>query len=331
MVYTQNKFPAIRQEAFKNAREALGLSVQDLSQMSCYSVRQIEQIENGESSSFYGAQVKFTAAKKVAGLLKLSEENALDFSEVNALKKTGALTTESSDVKVQASAVPPAPQSVSEKDSVPTTPAPKQKSLKLEALSSASVKSAHPQKKIFLLVAIAAAFVFSIVNLRRLFFLEPVKEEIVVVEEVVPANPPTDADTKSAPANSEPAAVVASAPAPVAAPVSTECPPADTNVATYKPDAPKKAGNMVYLQSKTAQTVCVTDANGKTQNKTLEPGVGASVYGKPPFKVLTTGQAAVDLFYQGAKVRLSNTVNKTILLESAEIIQPISSTDSQLR
>jgi cytoskeleton protein RodZ len=88
---------------------------------------------------------------------------------------------------------------------------------------------------------------------------------------------------------------------------------------------------MVYLQSKTAQTVCVVDATGKTQNKTLEPGVGASIYGKPPFKVLTTGLAGVDLFYQGAKVRLSNTTNKTILLEPAEITQPVTSTDSQLR
>jgi hypothetical protein len=91
---------------------------------------------------------------------------------------------------------------------------------------------------------------------------------------------------------------------------------------------------MVYLQSKTAQTVCVVDATGKTQNKTLEPGVGVSVYGKPPLKVLTGGLNQVDLYYQGAKVRIGNTSNKTINLEPAEIIQPAapsSSTDSQLR
>jgi hypothetical protein len=88
---------------------------------------------------------------------------------------------------------------------------------------------------------------------------------------------------------------------------------------------------MVYLQSKTAQTVCVLDASGKTQNKTLEPGVGASIYGKPPFKVLTSGLSQVDIYYQGAKVRLSNTAAKTINLESAEIVQPLAPTDSQLR
>ncbi len=63
------KLPEIRKEVFTKARESLGLSTKDLSGMSCLSVRQIELIENGESSSFYGAQVKFTAAKKVAGLL----------------------------------------------------------------------------------------------------------------------------------------------------------------------------------------------------------------------------------------------------------------------
>jgi hypothetical protein len=90
----------------------------------------------------------------------------------------------------------------------------------------------------------------------------------------------------------------------------------------------------VYLQSKTAQIVCVVDASGKTQNKTLEPGVGVSVYGKPPFKVLTGGLNQVDLYFQGAKVRIGSTASKTIILESAEIIQPVAplpSTDSQLR
>jgi hypothetical protein len=67
------------------------------------------------------------------------------------------------------------------------------------------------------------------------------------------------------------------------------------------------------------------------QNKTLEPGVGASIYGKPPLKVLTSGQAQVDMYYQGVKVRLSNNAAKTIVLEQAEVIQPTVSTDSQLR
>jgi hypothetical protein len=115
-----------------------------------------------------------------------------------------------------------------------------------------------------------------------------------------------------------------------AAIVSTECPALDTSAVTYKPDAPKKSGDMVYMQSKTAQTVCVIDASGKNQNKTLEAGAGASIYGKPPFKVLTLGLNQVDLYFQGTKVRASG-ASKTIILEAAEVSQPAALTDSQLR
>jgi hypothetical protein len=99
---------------------------------------------------------------------------------------------------------------------------------------------------------------------------------------------------------------------------------------TYKPDAPKKSGNMIYVQSKTAQTICVIDALGKNQNKTLEPGVGTSIYGKPPFKVLTLGLNQVDLYFQGAKVR-TGSAGRTIILEAAELSQPAASPDSQIR
>uniref|UniRef100_B1XVE7 DUF4115 domain-containing protein n=1 Tax=Polynucleobacter necessarius subsp. necessarius (strain STIR1) TaxID=452638 RepID=B1XVE7_POLNS len=161
------------------------------------------------------------------------------------------------------------------------------------------------KKKIILLLVIVAAVIFYVVNLRPLFFPEPIKEEVVIIQEVVPEAPPANAPVK---------------PAPVAAVTSTDCPTADISTMNYKPDAPKKAGDMVYLQSKTAQTVCVVDATGKTQNKLLEPGVGASVYGKPPFKVLTGGLNQVDLYYQGAKVRTGNTSSKTIILEPADIV-----------
>ena len=164
-------------------------------------------------------------------------------------------------------------------------------------------------------------------NLRPLFFPEPAKEEVVIIEEAAPEPAPAEsaADAKPAPAV---------APETVPAAVSVECPSADASALNYKPEAPKKAGDMVYMQSKTAQTVCVVDAAGKTQNKTLEPGVGVSIFGKPPFKVLTGGLNQVDLYYQGSKVRIGSTASKTIILEPAEIIQPVApatSSDSQLR
>jgi cytoskeleton protein RodZ len=341
------KLPEIRKEAFTKARESLGLSTKDVSGMSCFSVRQIEQIESGEISSFYGAQNKITAAKKVAGLLKLTPEDAFDFSGV--VQPSKAVEVEE---KLQEVANTPAVEKkaksdkevikkAEEKDVAPVA-ATKMSETKPQTVSTGqasqttidySAKSkapVDPKKKIFLLVAIAAAVIFSVVNLRPLFFPEPVKEEVVIIQEVAPVPIPAAEPVP----DGKPVTTLAPEPLPVAAVASTECPPADAAPLNYKPDAPKKAGDMVYLQSKTAQTVCVVDATGKTQNKTLEPGVGVSVYGKPPLKVLTGGLNQVDLYYQGAKVRLGNTSGKTINLEPAEIIQPsapLNATDSQLR
>jgi transcriptional regulator with XRE-family HTH domain len=327
------KLPEIRKEAFTKARESLGLSTKELSGMACLSVRQIEQIENGETSTFYGPQVKVTAAKKVAGLLKLKEEDAFDFGEKTpSAKSIPADEIEQAPLEFKAVEKEVVPEKKSKPQPVEETPKAVTRTpepVRYPESGKAASKD-NPKKKLFVLFGIAAALVFSAVNLRPLFFPEPPKEEILVVETVQEVTPP------SSPVEEAKPALPAQAPAPsaeVVAPaavVSTECPAADSSAVTYKPDAPKKAGDMVYVQSKTAQTVCVIDASGKTQNKTLESGVGASIYGKPPFKVLTLGLNQVDVYFQGAKVR-TGSAGKTIILEAAEVVQPAASTDSQLR
>ncbi|ANI99844.1 hypothetical protein A8O14_07035 [Polynucleobacter wuianus] len=322
------KLPEIRKEAFSKARESLGLTTKDLSGMACLSVRQIEQLENGESSAFYGPQVKVTAAKKVAALLKLKAEDAFDSGDATPPKP----------VEIEISAVEAKPVQATgatlvEKNAQPSVTKVPEKAKETTFFStSSSSKQNNPKKKLFVLLGIAAALTFPIVNLRPIFFPEPVKEELVIIEEPAPVNPPAEPVAETKPEEKTAPTTFAAAPAAVATPVtSSECPPVDAAGVSYKTDAPKKAGDMVFLQSKTAQTVCVVDASGKTQNKILEPGVGVSIFGKPPLKVLTSGQAQVDMYYQGVKVRLSNTTAKTIILEPAEIVQPAVPTDSQLR
>ena len=327
------KLPEIRKEAFTKAREGLGLTTKELSGMACLSVRQIEQIENGETSTFYGPQVKVTAAKKVAGLLKLKEEDAFDFGDqappakIIVEKPVEPAVTKKA-VKVEKETAPEKkskPQQVEEtpkavvKDPEPLT----------QFDSSAASAQSNPKKKLFVLLGIAAALVFAIVNLRPLFFPEPPKQEIVVevVQEAPPASPTPSVEEAKPVVPLAAATPQAVAPAAV---VSSECPAVDSVINSYKPEAPKKAADLVYAQSKTAQTICVIDASGKTQTKTLEPGVGVSIFGKPPFKVLTLGLNQVDLYFQGAKVR-TGSAGKTIILEAAEISQPAATTDSQLR
>ena len=325
------KLPEIRKEAFTKAREALGLSIKDVSGMSCFSVRQIEQIENGELGSFYGDQNKVTAAKKVASLLKLKEEDAFDFGGVVLASKNAP--EKENEAQGQAEKIDSSPEKNTKKSQVGETKkvdsksaqvAPSKSYEPLGTIGASKVnKQKDPKKRLFILLGIAAALIFSVVNLRPLFFPEPPKEEVVIVEQVIQA-PEPEAPTAA------PAVVADTSVTPVA----SECPAADSSAINYKSDAPKKPGDMVYAQSKTAQTICVVDAAGKTQLKMLEPGVGVSIYGKPPLRVLTGGLSQVDLYYQGSKVRLGNTSGKTIVLEPVELTQPITPaapSDSQLR
>lgn len=332
-----NKLPDIRKEAFKKARESAGLSTQELAIKACLSNRQIEQIENGEMASFYGAQVKYTAAKKVAALLKLSDKEAFDFGKQPIATEKPAMVEETSSDEAKKTKTTEVDKPVA---ASPPNAAKPDLALELQDVvveKSVAKEAAGPnsQRKWLLILSAFAAVIFSAVNLRPLFFPEAPKTELV-------ESPPTPVDT--APTSTVPVPeekvsaampvtppVASAASAAGAATASTDCPAIDSAPMTYKPDAPKKAADMVYLQSKSAQIVCVIDALGKVQNKQLEPGIGVSIYGKAPLKVLTAGLDQVDLYFQGAKVRPTSLSGKTIILEGAELIQPLTPSDSQLR
>jgi transcriptional regulator with XRE-family HTH domain len=57
----------------RRKRESLGWAVSDLATMACLSTKQIKQIEEGGMAAFYSESVKLTAARKVAGLLDMTE------------------------------------------------------------------------------------------------------------------------------------------------------------------------------------------------------------------------------------------------------------------
>lgn len=329
---TNTKLPAIRKEAFSQAREKLGLSTKDLGGMACLSHRQIEQIESGQSGSFYGVQNKFTAAKKVAKLLNLSDVEAFDYgAQVPAaiIEEPKAEESKAPTKKAQVKKEAEAAQEIVEETQTPKAEPIKAKLEEIPLSATAVSSKPTSSKKLFLWLSVLAALVFSAINLRPLFFSDKPEEIIVVKEEVIepaPAVPPVE------PIPVAPVAVapVATIPA-VSAETSTAC-PAEEGIISYKPDAPRKAADMVYVQVKSKQVICVSDASGKMQNKMVEPGVGASFYGKPPFKVLTGGLAQADLFFQGSKVRLTNLNYKTVVLEAAEVVAPsVDRTDSQQR
>ena len=92
--------PEIRGAAFSAAREKCAMSVEQLALLACLSKKQIQQIENGQSNSFYSPAIKLVAAKKVAKLIQLDEKDAFDFGPQAELPLTqeGELTQDESSV-----------------------------------------------------------------------------------------------------------------------------------------------------------------------------------------------------------------------------------------
>jgi len=325
--------PMICKEAFTAARERLGLSIKELSQKTCLSARQIEQIEDGGQNSFYSANIKFTAAKKVAELLKLSPEEAFDFGDL-----VSQLPVEVKEVKE----AKPSPAVVEEKPkaktSEPVTKIKAEGNTAAKPVEQKTSESSSDKKHWLPILGFVGIAGFTFLSLRPNLFdtasevSKAPAEEVKAEASVPPPEPAAQASTEKV-VETTPTPTPAAVVAPVAvtpAPAATECPVSDNNIASYKTDAPKKSADMVYLVAKNAQVVCVVDAAGNSQTKQLQAGVGTSVYGKAPLKVLTAGLSQVDLYFQGVKVRPGNASN-TILLEPAPLSAAKNDSDSELR
>ena len=99
------------------------------------------------------------------------------------------------------------------------------------------------------------------------------------------------------------------------------CPTPDANIVAFKPSAPTKTGDFVYVVSKNKQVLCVKDGAGKIDRKILDEAVSpaftsTSFYGKPPFLVMSNGLEQLDIFFQGQKIPPQRVDSKSIQLES---------------
>ena len=353
--------PEIRTAAFVAAREKCAMSVEELAHLACLSKKQIQQIENGQSSAFYSPTVKYTAAKKVAKLIQLDEKDAFDFgpqaelpfaqaadsiqSELTSAGQEPLLDTkneapqkaaaqtddgESKEAKIavsnktKADAAPPVPNRAEAKPGLAQALVPE-----LSKRAHANVHEHKSSSKKWLWLLPVGALVLAIVQFQPVLEnqLDAMMGKAKPVEVVALTAAPVDATPANPPA--EPPASAAAAATPQAAPVVTPnpavavaanpaCPMPDAAIESYKSPSPTKPGNMVYVKMATAQIICVEDGDGKVQTKTMQPGLGHSFYGKPPFKLLTSGLSSAEIFFQGYRVRPSNADSKSMLLVQAD-------------
>ncbi len=336
------------------------MSVEKLALLACLSKKQVLQIENGQSSSFYSSTIKLVAARKVAKLIQLDEKDAFDFGLQAELPLTqvGELTHDEVKAAEQSDLPKPAsPENVAEvvllkeneptevkkatgrkrKSNLasPTSNQPNAKPILVEALKPEPSMRAHyggyeqkPAGKKWVWLLPVGALVFALVQFQPLLeeqldalMGKPKPAEATAFTaapvDTAPASPPAE------PVSPTPAVIPPASPAVTPSPaigvaVNPACPLPDASIENYKSPAASKPGNLVYVKMPTAQVICVVDGDGKVQSKAMEPSLGHSFYGKPPFKLMTSGLSSAEVFFQGLRVRPSNADSKSILLVQAD-------------
>ena len=335
--------PEIRAAAFIAARENSAMSVEELAHLACLSKKQIQQIENGGRNAFYSLEIKYVAAKKVAKLIQLDEKEAFDFgpqaelplTPVDELAQSELISAEQEsllDLKKEAPQVDEGNLKEARNKAVSQLEA---KPILVEAFKPETSMRTHfgtrEQKsagKKWLWLLPVGALVLALVQFQPLLEDQldalmvkpkPVQETVLTAAPVdaAPASPPAEPASTSAAVTPPVSPAITPSPA-VAVAANPACPVPDASIENYKSPSPSKPGNMVYVKISTAQIVCVEDGDGKVQSKTMEPGIGYSFYGKPPFKLLTSGLSSAEVFFQGFRVRPSNADSKSMLLVQAD-------------
>lgn len=319
------------------------MSVEELAHLACLSKKQIQQIENGQSSTFYSPTVKFTAAKKVAKLIQLDEKDAFDFGPQAELpfvqaadvihgELNGADQRPSLDLKKEAAQANEAEpkkeknKAASQLEAKPILVEAVKPEPSMRARSDGREQKSAAKKWVWLLPV--GALVLALVQFQPFLAdqldtmmgkAKPVEVVAVTAAPVdaAPATPPAEPASATPAATPQVAPVITPSPA-IAGAATPACPLPDAAIENYKAPSAGKPGNMVFVKMPTAQIVCVEDGDGKVQTKTMEPGLGHSFYGKPPFKLMTSGLSSAEVFFQGFRVRPSNAASKSILLVQAD-------------
>ena len=99
----------------------------------------------------------------------------------------------------------------------------------------------------------------------------------------------------------------------------TDCQAWSGPVATFKPSKAAKDGALVYVVGVPGQVVCVKDSRSQVWRHVFESSAGRSFYGQPPFMVESAQLVAMQVYFQGARVRLDRADATRVRLMPAEV------------
>jgi cytoskeleton protein RodZ len=292
-------------DKLKQAREARGMSVQEMAGEVTLSREQVRALEDGGNLPFYTAAHKRLALKKYAAALNLPLSDLL-------ADETGAPVT---------STEPAAATDAISIAADPGTPA--------EIRLAAAERNARARRNL-LMAAVAAAILMALYAKQRgtaetklppapieasadpePSAIEPPFATAMVVTAQDPEPPAvtpaaTPASTSAAPPAAPSAAPSAATPVPATKGAeSTACTlPAAADMPAWSPPYQRKPDMRVFLVSSKAIEVCVVDASGKASLVALKPNVGKAFAGRPPYVVQADELASLEIYLQGMRARV---------------------------
>jgi len=287
----QSTLAEVDGDRLKLAREALGLSQNELAAMLCLSHRHIAQLEANQLAIFFSPAHKVQVAKKAGAALGLQDGEYLIYKRI---------AEEAEFLK-------------SDTPSDPSINLPNKSDLFALTKDQLSIKP-----KIFLISTLVTGVValgigtqiyskeLSAIDLARLIGLKMPMSKLQAASTEVPAveAPNPMADIASIENESSLKSIL-----------SENCLFQESELTHYQTSNPSKKGEMVYVLSKEHQSVCVIDSQNKVVSLDLAAGDSKSVYGQAPFMLVSSDLSKFDLYFQGWKVKSDALSTRAIRLE----------------
>ena len=337
--YSKNKvalIPEIQGRVLQSARQRLNLKPEELAARACLSKKHITQLEEGGISCFYSDAHKVTVAKKVGKLLNLEESQFLIHPDGDqALQNSLQFDIDPADElakhdPIEKSQVVSTDVRALEESRVASEPV-AEKKVTLESIQLAkdriakkfSFQISSGAVKWSLLFFVVAGLYITRTEIVDLFLTKPAP--VVVSADPVEGSPdsqvlaPPNAvsapNTPNTPNNVTPLVAVPPLPSEVG------CPKADATIAEYRVTEATKSADFVFIQSKSKQIVCVTDASGKSNMQSMDVGSSYTFTGKAPFTVLSNGMSQLGIYFQGRPVRIQGEAVRSIKLQEVKLSQ----------
>jgi transcriptional regulator with XRE-family HTH domain len=315
-------------ESLRELREIKGLDVTVVAKRLTLSVAQLRQLEQNGTSLFYSDAIRLAAARKVADFLggTLVElpaaEQPPQLAEVEALRplESAGSSEAAKNVVAQPAAAGPTNVEAVQRASLRRALGP----LLLVRHTWLTVTSRYlswrfSRRLAFGVIALAVVFLF----VQELAFLrlKPSPSNPVTASPPLGLSETAPSQLVATAAPAQPAEMVPpqlSTPEKVLV-MDTDCQAWTGLVATFKPSKAAKDGALVYVVGVPGQTVCVRDSRSQVWRHVFESSAGRSFYGQPPFMVESAQLVAMQIYFQGARVRLDRADATRVRLMPAEV------------